>query len=127
MVQRPIVWKPGVGQQTDATRKISLNGHLLHIQKGHVFPAGSVACRRCWKAGIEVGGHGERDRDQLGWIQCVLLHQCIHQLGDSLADGMRAVVRAGGGTTQAPEQPGGRHGLCIQRGWPLSSSSVVSN
>ena len=127
MVQRPIAWKPGVGQQTDATGKISLDGHLLDIQKGHFFPACAVARRRCGKAGVQIGGHGERHRDQLIWIQGVLVHQCVHQFSDSLMDGMGVVVSAGGGTAQASQQPRGCHGLCIQRGWPLSSSSVVSN
>ena len=39
MVQRPIGRNPGVGKQTDATFKIPLDGHLLHIQKCHVLPA----------------------------------------------------------------------------------------
>tara|TARA_B100000482_G_scaffold132225_1_gene96332 strand:- start:2 stop:121 length:120 start_codon:yes stop_codon:yes gene_type:complete len=39
MVQRPIGREPSVREQPDTTRKIPLDGHLLHIQKRYVFPA----------------------------------------------------------------------------------------
>ena len=116
-----------MGQQSDAARQIPLNRHLLDIQQSHLLPSRSVARRRGRKASVQIGGHRKRHGDQLIRIQSVLFHQCVHQLGDGLADGLCAVLSAGCGAAQASQQPRGRHGLYIQRGWPLSSSSVVSN
>ena len=39
MLKRLIGRKPGMGQQTDATRQITLDGHLLHIQEGYPLPS----------------------------------------------------------------------------------------
>ena len=55
MMQRPVRRKPGVSKQANTARQIPLNSHLLHVQKGDLFPAGPVARRRGRKAGVQVG------------------------------------------------------------------------
>jgi hypothetical protein len=38
-MKRLIGRKPGMGKQADAASEISLDGHLLNIKKGNLFPA----------------------------------------------------------------------------------------
>ena len=101
-----VLWDPGVGQNTDAAGEVALNSHLLAIQQGHRVPAGPPPGNGSRETGVEIGGDREGHRHQLVGGQTIAIDKGVHQGADRRMDGLRAVLRAGGGPAQASQNKG---------------------
>lgn len=58
--------------RADATRQIAGNGDLGEIQKWYVGPSETTR-RRCWKAGAQIGRHGEERRCDVLELEVIAL------------------------------------------------------